>query len=42
MTNNVDRPLQSPPKRGLQKMSVQYQPGNAWFAEEPDLKEENA
>jgi len=40
MTNDTDSHSQSQPKRGLQKFSVQYQPGNAWFANEPDLNEE--
>jgi len=42
MTNNVDSHLQSPLERGLQNILVQYQPGNALFASEPDLKEEDA
>jgi hypothetical protein len=42
MMSDNESPSQSQPERGLQIFSMQHQPGNAWFAEEPDLKEEKA
>jgi len=41
MVSDVSNPSRSPPRRGLQRFSVQYQPRNGWFTDEPDLREEN-
>jgi len=42
MTNDTKDPLQSQPEKGSTDFSVQMQPGNYFFAKEPDLKEEKA
>jgi len=42
MTNAKGSSSQTQPERGLVNFLVQIQPGNSWFAEKPDLKEENA
>jgi len=40
--NNEDSLSQPTPEQGLLNFSVQMQPGNAWFSEEPELKEESS
>jgi hypothetical protein len=41
MANDSDSPSQSPLRRGLRNFSFPYQPGNGWFDNESDLREEN-
>jgi len=42
MANEIGSPPHPQSERGLLNFSVPIQPGNAWFVEEPNLKEEKA
>jgi hypothetical protein len=41
MASDASSPSRSPPRRELENFLVQYQPGNCWLADEPDLREES-